>query len=193
MDEAKSIKGKPTMINIRTVIGIGSKNQNTGAVHGAALGDDDVAYVKTQLGFHPDEKFVVPKEAYKYFEECTPRGAKLEQEWNDLLAKYTEKYPNEAKELQRRMDGRLREGWEADLPSKDKLPREAIATRKASGIVVKALVPKDNSFVAGSADLLDSTFVGWPGMTEFQKVSGGCQHRLSKERGIGLTLSLTLA
>jgi dihydroxyacetone synthase len=176
MDEAKQVKGKPTMINIRTIIGLGSKNQNTGAVHGAALGDDDVAYVKTQLGFHPDEKFVVPKETYDYFAETKTRGAKLESEWNDLLAKYTEKYPKEAKELQRRREGKLREGWEADLPTKDKLPKDPIATRKASGIAVQALVPKDDSFVAGSADLIESTFVGWKGMTEFQKVSRETGH-----------------
>lgn len=161
------------MINIRTIIGIGSKNQNTGKVHGAALGDEDVAYVKTQLGFHPDDKFVVPKEAYKYFEECVPKGQKAEDEWNKLYAEYTKKFPEDAKDLQRRIDGKLREGWEADLPSKDQLPKEPAPTRKSSGIVVQALVPKDKSFVAGSADLLESTFVNFKDQVEFQKPESG--------------------
>ena len=69
MDKAKTIKGKPTMINIRTVIGIGAKNQNTGSVHGQALGDEGVTHLKSALGFDPAEKFVIPPVVYEYWEE----------------------------------------------------------------------------------------------------------------------------
>lgn len=90
-----------------------------------------------------------------------------------MMEKYAEKYPTENAELQRRLAGKLREGWEKDIPTKDQLPKEPIATRKASGIMVQALVPKDNTFTTGSADLIESTFVNWKGMTEFQKPDSG--------------------
>ena len=170
LDQAKLIKGKPVLVNIRTIIGLGSRNQNQGSVHGAALGEDDVVYVKTQLGFNPDAKFVIPPEVYDYFAECKPKGEKLEQEWNGMMERYHKEYPKEGAELGRRLKGQFATDWEDRLPSKDRLPKESTATRKASGIVLKALIPEDKTFVVGSADLLESTFVDWPDMVEFQKV-----------------------
>ncbi|ORY25855.1 putative dihydroxyacetone synthase [Naematelia encephala] len=173
LDKAKQTKGKPTFVNIRTIIGISSRKANTGPAHGQALGDDEVAYVKTQLGFNPDAKFVIPSEVRQYFAETVPRGQKYEDEWNDLFQRYTEAYPEEAKDLKRRINGKLLDGWEELMPSKDKLPQEPTPTRKSSGIMVQALAPRDKSIIAGSADLLESTFVSWKGMTEFQKPGSG--------------------
>ncbi|KAK4686889.1 dihydroxyacetone synthase, partial [Tremellales sp. Uapishka_1] len=173
LDLAKTIQGKPVMVNIKTIIGFGSKAQNTGPVHGAALGESDVEYVKKQLGFNPSERFVVPPKVYDYFTECKPKGAKLEAEWNAMMEEYKKAYPAEAAELERRMAGKLVDGWEAKLPTKEQLPKDAIATRKASGLFLKALVPDDKSFVAGSADLMESTFADFPGQVEFQKPESG--------------------
>ena len=161
------------MLNIRTIIGLGSQHQDTGKAHGAALGEDDVAYVKTQLGFHPDEMYIIPPKVYDYFAECKRRGARDEREWDEMMSNYSAKHPDKYADLKRRIDGKLRQGWEDDLPAKDELPKGPAPTRKSSGIVVESLVPKDKTFVAGSADLLESTFVSFSGMTEFQKVSSG--------------------
>ena len=158
------------MVNIRTIIGIGSRKAATGSVHGQALGVDDVKYVKEQLGFDPEKKFVISDEVYKYFGECKSTGQKLEAEWNDLMGRYKQAHPELATELERRMSGKLVD-WEKDIPTKDQLPKEPTATRKSSGIVVQKLVPKDEAFMVGSADLLESTFVSWKDMVEFQKVS----------------------
>lgn len=173
LDEAKLVKGKPVLVNIRTVIGIYSAVQGTGKAHGAALGDSDVANVKKQLGFDPSAKFAVPSDVYKYFAPCKPRGAELEAQWNQLVQRYCGKFPEDGAELKRRIAGRFRDGWEKSLPAKSELPTEPAGTRVASGIVVEALVPKDPAFLAGSADLIVSTFVGWKGMTEFQKPDSG--------------------
>jgi dihydroxyacetone synthase len=174
-EKAKSLKGKPILINIRTIIGIGSQNQNTGKVHGAALGPDDVRQVKQQLGFDPDADFHVPETIYEYFKDCKPKGQKKEDEWNAMLAKYANEYPEEYKELKMRMSGKFAEGdeWKDLLPTKADLPQAAQPTRKSSGIVVQALVPKYKSFLAGSADLLESTFVNFKGQVEFQKPDSG--------------------
>lgn len=173
-DEAKAVKGKPVCVNIRTIIGFGSANQDTGPVHGAALGDNDVAHVKAQLGFDPDAKFVVPPEVYHYFTECKPKGAKLEAEWNEMLEKYSKQYPDEFAELQSRRQGKILDGWKEMLPSKADLPQSPAPTRKASGIALQTLVPKCKTFTAGSADLMESTFVNFKDQVEFQNVSARC-------------------
>ncbi|WWC95056.1 transketolase [Kwoniella sp. B9012] len=172
-DQAKYSTGKPVFINIKTVIGIGSANQGSGKVHGAALGEDDVANVKKALGFDPKEKFVVAPSVYDYFKESKARGEKDEKEWNELFRKYTEAYPAEAKEFQRRLAGELLEGWESNLPLKASLPQDSKATRQSSGIMLRSVVPQDNSFLVGSADLCESTFVNWDKMVEFQNPKSG--------------------
>ncbi|WVO24458.1 transketolase [Cryptococcus decagattii] len=172
-EQAQKLTGKPVFINIKTIIGIGSINQNSGKVHGAALGEDDVAQVKTALGFDPKRKFVVPDAVYDYFKETKARGAQYEQGWNDLFKRYKESFPVEAAEFQRRLDGKLEEGWENKFPSKDALPKDPKATRQSSGIALRSIVPEDKTFMVGSADLCESTFVNWDGMVEFQNPKSG--------------------
>ena len=110
LEQAKKTTGKPTLVNIRTIIGLGSQKQNTGSVHGAALGPEDVRYVKQQLGFNPDEKFVASEVIYDYFKNVPAEGAKLEAEYNEMMGRYAKQYPEEHKELTRRLDGKLRLG-----------------------------------------------------------------------------------
>jgi len=89
------------------------------------------------------------------------------------MERYSKEHPEDYKDLKRRIEGKLMDGWEDRLPTKDKLSKSPIATRKASGVVIEALVPTDRTFVAGSADLLESTFVNFSGMTEFQPPESG--------------------
>ncbi|KAG7527769.1 hypothetical protein FFLO_06611 [Filobasidium floriforme] len=173
-DRAKKLKGKPVFLNIRTIIGFSSRKANTGPAHGQALGDDEVAYVKSQLGFDPSQKFCIPDKVYDYFSGCKDKGAKAEREWDATMEQYASRYPDEYKELEFRRSGKFApDGWEELLPAKDKLPQAAQPTRKSSGLAVQALVPKYNSFIAGSADLLESTFVNFDGQIEFQNPASG--------------------
>lgn len=165
---------------IRTTIGFGSRKQDTGPAHGQALGDDEVAYVKEKFRLDPKEKFVVPDSVYRGFSHVATRGATQQQEWDDLYASYGKAYPEEAKELQRRIGGHLPEGWQKLLPTRDQLPTAPQPTRKSSGIVVEALASQFPDLVAGSADLLESTFVSWKGMVEFQNV--GCDSSSYSDR-----------
>lgn len=173
LGKAKEYKGKPVCINIRTVIGIGSINQGKGKAHGQALGDSDIAQLKTNLGFDPAVKFHIPPPVYDYFTPCKSRGAQIEKEWNDMYARYKEAHPTDEADLARRLRGELKEGWEQKVPAKSDLPKAAQPTRKSSGIMVQAMVPDDRTYMAGSADLLESTFVSWDGMVEFQKPDSG--------------------
>lgn len=131
-----------------------------------------MAYVKTQLGFDPAQKFVIPDKAYEYFAECKIKGAKANEEWNAKFETYSKTYPALYKQLTDRMNGRFApDGWETLLPAKKNLPQGEQPTRKSSGIAVQTLVPENNTFIAGSADLLESTFVNFDGQVEFQNVS----------------------
>lgn len=169
--QAREHTGAPTLVLIRTTIGFGSRKQDTGPAHGQALGDEEVAYVKEKFRLDPKEKFVVPESVTRGFAHIATRGAAQQQEWEELLGRYTKAYPDEAKELQRRVGGHLPDGWQSLLPTRDQLPTAPQPTRKSSGIVMEALAPQFPDIVAGSADLLESTFVSWKGMVEFQSVS----------------------
>lgn len=170
MEQATFVTGKPIFINIRTIIGFSSRKANTGPAHGQPLGEEEVAYVKSQLGFDNEKHFHVPQRVYDYFGSCAEKGKALEREWDDMMIKYKEAYPLKERELRSRMNGKF-DHLTSKLPSKDQLPTAPQPTRKSSGIAIQALVPDCNSFVAGSADLLESTFVNFKGQVEFQKVS----------------------
>jgi transketolase len=127
--------------------------------------------VKSKFGFNPEEKFVVPKRVYDVYRTKVEEGKKLEAKWAELFRSYSEKYPKEAKEIQRRLDGKLPEGWKSGLPkytAKDK-PN---ATRSLSQDVLNAIAGVLPELVGGSADLTPSTKTNlkdYP--TDYQKAS----------------------
>lgn len=106
-----------------------------------------------------------------YFRPVVQRGDDDERAWSTLYTQYSSTYPAEYVELQQRLTGRLPHGWQTLLPPKNELPTTPQPTRKSSGIAVAALVPKFNNFIAGSADLLESTFVSFQDQVEFQNVN----------------------
>lgn len=109
----------------------------------------------------------------EYFRPVAKRGQEDETAWNSLYAKYAAAHPKEQAELEQRMSGNLPPEWRNELPPKSKLPTAPQPTRKSSGIAVEALVPKYKNFVAGSADLLESTFVNFENQVEFQHPETG--------------------
>ncbi|ORX35624.1 transketolase [Kockovaella imperatae] len=187
-DEARIPNGKPTLVNIRTIIGYTSRKANTGPAHGQALGPEEVEYVKQSLGFDTSKTFHVDQKVYDYFKECREKGAKAETEWNTLFDRYGKAHPEASAELKARMEGRFsgNEDWTRLLPSKDALPSAEQPTRKSSGIAVQALASRFNSFVAGSADLLESTFVNFPGQVEFQKPESGLGNYTGRQIRYGI-------
>ena len=154
---------KPTLICCKTIIGKGSPNLQGGdKVHGAALGEKEVAAVREYL--HWDSApFVIPADVYAAW-DAKPRGAALEAEWNATFASYRAQYPAEAAELERRMAGDLPASFDATLAAAiaacvDK--KENIATRKASQNAIQALAPVLPEFLGGSADLTSSNLTNW--------------------------------
>ncbi|TFY71741.1 hypothetical protein EVG20_g1262 [Dentipellis fragilis] len=169
---ARLEKSKPTLIRLRTTIGFGSKLQGTHGVHGAPLKADDIAALKTHVGFDPQATFYIPQATYDAYAEVGKRGAALEAQWNALLSNYAQKYPHEHAELTRRVSGKLPQGWEKTLPVY-KPTDAAQASRKLSEIVLTAITPSLPELLGGSADLTGSNLTKVKGSEDFQPPSTG--------------------
>ncbi|KAK1967408.1 transketolase [Colletotrichum sublineola] len=170
--QAQKSKDKPTLIKLRTTIGFGSLQQGTHGVHGSPLKADDIKQLKEKFGFNPEQSFVVPQEVYDQYHKHAAEGAAAEEEWNKLFAKYSEKYPNEAKDLSRRLKGDLPEGWEKHLPVYT--PNDpAIASRKLSETVLQKIHQVVPELLGGSADLTGSNLTRWKEAVDFQAPATG--------------------
>lgn len=170
IDEAKKIKGSPVLIRLVTTIGYGSELAGTGKVHGAPLKAEDIHQLKKGWGFDAEEQFFIPDEVANYFAEKVEENKKEQQAWEKLFNEYKAKYPKEGAEVQRRLDGKLPDGWKKALPTytaKDK----AAATRKLSENVLDALYPIIPELIGGSADLTGSNLTRAANSVDFQPPS----------------------
>ncbi|OOF92980.1 hypothetical protein ASPCADRAFT_7928 [Aspergillus carbonarius ITEM 5010] len=166
LEKARAAQDKPTFVNVRTVIGLDSKVEGMAAAHGAAFGALDVAEMKKKHGFNPDEHFVISDVTRKFFQDLPSRGELLLKQWNELLAQYTEKYPELGAEFQQRMRGELPSNWKDLIPSS--FPQKPTATRASSGLVFNPIAKEIESFMVGTADLSPSVNMIWPGKVDFQ-------------------------
>lgn len=170
--KAQEVKDKPTLIQLKTIIGFGSKQQGTHGVHGAPLKADDIKQLKEKFGFDPEKSFDVPQEVYDHCGKASNAGAAAEEEWNKLFAKYSEEYKGEAADLVRRQKGDLPEGWEKNLPVYT--PADAaVASRKLSEIVINKIFDAVPELVGGSADLTGSNLTRSKGSIDFQPPATG--------------------
>lgn len=154
IDEAKAETEKPTIIEVKTVIGFGAPNEGTSAVHGAPLGAEGLQAAKGVYGWeYPD--FTVPEEVAARFKEAVvERGSKEEAEWNEMFAAYKEAYPELAAQFEKAFAGELPENWDAELPSYD--VGSSQASRVSSKEVIQALSKAVPTLWGGSADLSGS-------------------------------------
>ncbi|QAU35301.1 transketolase [Janthinobacterium sp. 17J80-10] len=154
---------KPTLICCKTVIGKGSPNmQGTDKVHGAALGDKEIAATREALDW-PHAPFEIPADVYAAWDGKAAGGAR-EEEWTALFKAYGERYPQQAAELSRRLKGELPGNFQQTVESYIAAcleKKETIATRKASQNAIQALAPVLPEFLGGSADLTGSNLTNW--------------------------------
>lgn len=155
---ARRVGDRPSLVIVRTHIAYGSPHkQDAPEAHGAPLGEEEVRLTKERLGWPSLAPFHVPQEALAHWRRAAERGARLEAEWQRQYAAYRGAHPDLAAELERRLAGRLPDGWDADLPAF--APTDAQATRSASGKVLNAVAAKLPELIGGSADLAGSTHV----------------------------------
>ena len=160
---AAKTSDKPTLICCRTIIGKGSPNmQGTHNVHGAALGDKEVAAVRANIDW-PYPPFEVPAEVYSAW-DAKASGASAEVAWNEQFAAYQAQFPQKAAELSRRMQNALPADFDAVVAAAIAAcveKKENIATRKASQNAIQALAASLPEFLGGSADLTGSNLTNW--------------------------------
>lgn len=175
IEEAKQVNDKPTMICCKTVIGMGSPNlANTHAVHGAALGDAEIAATRPHIGWH-HPPFEIPDDIYSAW-DASEKGKQLEAEWNQKIAEYAKKYPTEATEFTRRMAGDLPDNWVSHVDAvinEVNGKAETIASRKASQNAIEGLAPVLPELLGGSADLAGSNLTLWSGSKGVSHDNGG--------------------
>ena len=151
---AKSETSKPSLITIKTIIGWPAPTkQNTGKIHGSALGGDEVAGVKKALGFAPEESFAVPAELLEHTRSLRERSAVYRTSWEERFDSWAVANPERALLLQRLLAHETPE-LEHVLPTFEGV--SSIATRQASGQVINALAAVLPEMWGGSADLADS-------------------------------------
>jgi transketolase len=155
LNAAKAAPDRPSLIAVRTHIGFGSPGkQDTAAAHGAPLGADEVARTKQQLGWPEEATFYVPDAVAEHM-DATEEGTAQQNAWNETKARYASAHPEKVAQFDRWMAGDLPDGWDADLPTFE--AGTSMATRKASGATLEALVPAlEGSLLGGSADLTGS-------------------------------------
>ena len=173
--EAKQASGKPSMICCKTVIGMGSPNKaGTHAVHGAALGEEEIAASRASIGWNYPP-FEIPKEVYDAW-DGRAKGKKIEAEWDQKFNEYTKKYPSEAAEFKRRIAGDLPANWREHVEktiTQVNEKAETIASRKASQNAIEGLAPALPELVGGSADLAGSNLTLWSGSKGISNETGG--------------------
>jgi len=167
IETAKSVTDQPSLIKVKTTIGYGSNKAGTSGIHSDALGEAEVKATRENLGWQY-EPFVIPEDALNHWRKAIERGAKIEEEWNQLFASYKQKYSAEARTLERMHEAELPEGWDKVLPTYTQEDK-GDATRNHSGKVLNALAGVLPELIGGSADLAPSNKTLLKSSGDFQK------------------------
>jgi transketolase len=141
------------------------KLRGTAKSHGSALGDEEIAATKVELGLNPEEKFAMPADVFTHVREVKARGAALHKVWDGKFAEWQSAHPERAALLKRLVNRELPSGWEATLPVFE--AGKDVATRTSSGHVINAIAKVLPEFWGGSADLADSNMTTIEGGNSF--------------------------
>ncbi|AXY56971.1 transketolase [Acinetobacter chinensis] len=173
--EAQAETAKPTLVMCKTIIGLGSPNkQGKEDCHGAPLGNDEIALTREALGW-TEGPFEIPADVYTAW-DAKAKGTASEAAWNETFAAYAAKYPTEAAELKRRLNGDLPADFAAKADAyiaEVNAKAETIATRKASQNAIQAFAPQLPEILGGSADLAGSNLTLWKGAKGVESDAAG--------------------
>jgi transketolase len=165
-------RDRPKIISIRTHIGFGSpKYQDTAHAHGSALGEEEVANTKRNLGWPLDPPFLVPDDVREHFAKMSDAKTRGQAMWRETAEAYKKKYPEMASLFDSWTGGKILGGVVlSDFPA---FPPDSkgMATRKAFGDVLQAASKEVPGLWGGSADLAPSNNTLIKGETDCQKAT----------------------
>jgi len=154
MIEAVAVNDRPTLIRLQSVIAWPApKARNTAKSHGSALGKEEVAATKIELGL-PAEDFFFPKEIESHVRKLIERNREFRDQWNARYENWRSANPKAATLLDRMQANGLPENWKELIPVFES--GKEVATRKASGEVINKLATAFPEMLGGSADLAES-------------------------------------
>jgi transketolase len=154
--QAAKLDPRPSLIMVRNIIGYGLPTRaGTAKAHGEPPGEAELNGAKEKLGWPLKPRFYLPEESLAFFRQAVEHGKEQEQAWQKKFAAYQAAYPELAAELERRLAGKLPDGWQDALPEFPADPK-GMATRAASGKVLNALTASLPDLFGGSADLAPS-------------------------------------
>ena len=163
-------KGRPSLIIVDSHIAYGAPTkQDTHGAHGSPLGEEEIKATKKFYGWDPEKKFFVPDEVNEYAIEIIDRGKKQNAEWDEILSKYKNEYPELAAQLKLIQKREMPEGWDCCIPTFKY--GDSLSGRKANGKVLNAIAEKIPFMIGGSADLSPSTLTTIAGTENFEKES----------------------
>ena len=166
IERAKSVTDKPSLITLRTIIGWPSpKKQNSGKIHGSALGAEELAGLKTVLGFDPEQTFQVAPEVIQHTRGYQNNADAVRAEWQKAFDAWAVAKPEQKALFDRVQSGKAPEGLEAALPKFD--GGTEVSTRAASGKVINAIAAVMPELWGGSADLAESNLTTINGAKSF--------------------------
>jgi len=192
IEEARGVTDKPTLICCKTIIGFGSPNkQGKESSHGSALGVDEVALARKQLGWSHGP-FEIPQEHYQAW-DARPRGKAFRENWQTLFKGYAKSYPELAAEFERRMKGELPADWAEKSKAfiaKQSAEGAEIATRKASEVSLNGFGPMLPELLGGSADLTGSNLTWWKGYRAITRQDFGGNYLFYGVRWFGMSAAM---
>jgi len=155
IEAAKAESSKPSLIILKTIIGWPAPTkQNTGKIHGSALGADEARGTKEALGWNPEESFVVPTDVLEHTRSLRERAVTARTAWQVSFDEWAQSNTEGADLFARLMSGELPDGIDAALPHFE--AGTALATRAASGKVLNAIAAVMPELWGGSSDLAES-------------------------------------
>jgi transketolase len=171
IENAKAVTDRPSFIQLHTIIGFPAPNKmNTGKIHGSALGAEEVAAVKTILGFDPDQSFEVDDTVLKHTRLALDRGSAAKSVWQKGFDEWAASNPDHKALFDRLVARDLPEGWTDSLPTWP-VDAKGIATRAASGAVLTGIADVLPELWGGSADLAESNNTTMKGADSFGPVA----------------------
>lgn len=171
LEEAKKETTKPSFIIVNNIIGYGCEaKQGTAGVHGSPLGQENIDKMKKNYNWS-DERFSIPSDVYDNMNKYISKGIKQEDEWKEMFQKYSEEYPELAKEWDLWFSGKVDEEelnsddfWKFDGP---------MATRQSSGVIINRLSKFIPNLIGGSADLAPSNKTSMDERSDFSVENRG--------------------
>lgn len=157
LEHAKTLKGRPTMINVRTTIGLGTNSAGTFKAHHGEIDAESIRAAKLLAGEDPGITHRISDSNLAYFREAIERGQTLETQWNAAVEKYAAQFTDLGKELQERRSGEggMSTGLDT-LRNLNASEYNGLATRESSGAILARLWQHCSSLIGGGADLVNS-------------------------------------